>query len=60
MGVVKTGHSYQTCGDEFCDRYICRIYREGHMDGRETGYPEGWTDGYVSGYAAGFTDGNQK
>ena len=42
-------HRYQLCKDEDCDRFPCRIYKEGYRNGRE--------DGYQDGYAQGFPDG---
>jgi hypothetical protein len=64
MGVRQgtgTGHRYQLCRDEFCENYICRVYKEGHRDGhdegRVLGYNKGYADGYGAGYAAGFPDG---
>ena len=45
----QDGHRYQACTDEHCDRFPCRVYKEG--------YRNGWQDGHVAGYAAGFPDG---
>ncbi len=42
-------HRYQLCRDEYCDRFPCRIYKEGYRNGYE--------DGFGAGYAAGFGDG---
>jgi len=39
---TSTEHRYQTCRDEYCDRYICRVYREGYRNAREDGYNEGY------------------
>jgi hypothetical protein len=52
---VRTGqqHEYRTCRDEDCDRFPCRVYREGYRNG----YEDGYADGYGSGYASGFADG---
>jgi hypothetical protein len=30
-------HRYQTCRDEDCQRFACRVYREGFDDGFATG-----------------------
>ena len=46
-------HRYQLCNDEWCDRFPCRVYREGHRDG----FDEGRAVGEVAGYASGFEDG---
>jgi flagellar biosynthesis/type III secretory pathway protein FliH len=45
-------HRYQTCRDEDCDRFPCRIYREGYRNGREDGYAEGYDQGFPDGIAA--------
>ena len=43
-------HRYQLCRDEYCDRFPCRIYKEGYRDGygdrvsprlRRPGYADG-------------------
>jgi hypothetical protein len=34
---VRTQHRYQTCHDEGCQRYACRVYREGYRHGRDEG-----------------------
>jgi hypothetical protein len=60
MGVragTGTGHRYQLCRDEYCDNYICRIYKEGKRDGDEDGYRRGWDQGYASGYGSGYSAG---
>jgi hypothetical protein len=52
MGVrerTSTEHRYQTCRDEFCDRFPCRIYQEGRRDGQQEGYQQGWSEGYTEG-----------
>jgi len=46
-------HRYQLCKDENCDRFPCRVYKEGYRNGHQDGYAEGT----ASGYAAGFEDG---
>jgi hypothetical protein len=46
-------HRYQTCRDEDCDRFPCRIYKEGYRNG----YQDGHGDGLAEGYANGFEDG---
>ena len=46
-------HRYQLCRDEFCERYICRVYREGRRDGEEDGRRRGWDEAYPVAYAEG-------
>jgi hypothetical protein len=63
MGVLtdeRTQHRYQTCRDEDCQRYACRIYREGydngyagHAAGETKGHTAGHAEGWNAGYAAG-------
>jgi flagellar biosynthesis/type III secretory pathway protein FliH len=48
-----TEHRYQLCRDEFCDKFPCRIYKEGRRDGYEDGHLHGWNEGYADGYSAG-------
>lgn len=60
MGVRQdTGadHRYQLCRDEYCDRFPCRLYKEGRRNGCEEGYLLGYNKGYADGYGAGFPDG---
>lgn len=45
-------HEYADCTDPHCDRYQCRVYREGI----EAGRPEAEADGYAKGYADGMND----
>ena len=56
----RTQHRYQTCRDEDCQRYACRIYREGydngyagHAAGETKGHAAGHAEGWNAGYAAG-------
>jgi hypothetical protein len=59
------GHEYADCGDDDCQRFPCRVYKEGRADGKvegyqigyAAGYPKGYEDGNAAGYAAGFADG---
>jgi hypothetical protein len=48
-----TEHRYQHCDDEYCDRFPCRIYKEGYRNG----YEDGYSAGTAAGYANGFQDG---
>jgi flagellar biosynthesis/type III secretory pathway protein FliH len=60
MGVLtdaRTQHRYQTCRDEDCQRFACRVYREGYQAGYGGGYAEGHADGYSEGYASGYAAG---
>ena len=43
MGVlgVRTEHRYQTCRDEDCQRFACRVYREGYAAGHSAGHAAG-------------------
>ena len=50
-------HRYQLCDDEFCDRFPCRVYKEGYADGYDDGHRRGYDEGYAAGYAEGFGDG---
>jgi hypothetical protein len=34
MGLTFVEHRYQTCRDPDCQRYACRVYREGFEAGR--------------------------
>jgi hypothetical protein len=53
----RTQHRYQTCGDEDCQRYACRVYREGYDDGYGAGHAAGYAAGEAAGYAEGHSDG---
>lgn len=44
-------HDYRTCGDRDCERYPCRIYKEGYANGRDDGYFAGYADGEAAGQA---------
>jgi flagellar biosynthesis/type III secretory pathway protein FliH len=60
MGVLtdaREQHRYQTCRDEGCQRYACRVYREGCADGYRRGYDLGHAKGHAEGYSAGHADG---
>jgi flagellar biosynthesis/type III secretory pathway protein FliH len=60
MGVLngaRTQHRYQTCRDESCERFACRVYREGRRDGYDEGYAEGYLAGQAAGYAEGYAAG---
>jgi hypothetical protein len=60
MGVLtgaRTQHRYQTCRDESCERFACRVYKEGHRHGYDQGYAEGYLAGQAIGYTAGYAEG---
>jgi flagellar biosynthesis/type III secretory pathway protein FliH len=60
MGVLtdaRTAHRYQACQDEDCERFPCRVYREGYAAGHAIGYAAGHADGYAEGHADGYTAG---
>jgi flagellar biosynthesis/type III secretory pathway protein FliH len=61
MGVIpgtREEHRYQTCDDESCDRFICRVYREGYAAGHGAGSAAGYAAGRADGYAEGYSDGH--
>ncbi len=56
MGVAErtsTEHRYQLCRDQFCDRFPCRVYREGRRDGHDEGRRQGYDEGFVAGFSEG-------
>jgi hypothetical protein len=59
MGVLNDvrQHRYQTCRDEDCQRYACRIYQEGYRAGYDDGEAAGYAAGEAAGYAEGHADG---
>jgi flagellar biosynthesis/type III secretory pathway protein FliH len=54
---TREEHRYQLCRDEYCDRFPCRLYKEGFRNGREEGFRNGYDEGYADGYGAGFSAG---
>jgi hypothetical protein len=52
-----TEHRYQLCRDVDCERFPCRVYKEGRRDGYEAGWHAGYAAGYTDGYRAGYDDG---
>jgi hypothetical protein len=54
---AEAEHRYQTCSDEWCDRFPCRVYREGFRDGYGAGYASGFSAGRAEGYAEGYAEG---
>jgi hypothetical protein len=60
MGVlpgIRSEHRYQTCRDEDCDRFPCRVYKEGYAAGHGAGFGAGYAEGRADGYADGYGDG---
>jgi flagellar biosynthesis/type III secretory pathway protein FliH len=59
MGVLNDvrQHRYQTCRDEDCQRFACRVYRDGYQDGLTAGRAEGEAIGHAEGYSEGHADG---
>jgi hypothetical protein len=60
MGVLtdaRTQHRYQACRDEDCQRFACRVYREGYRDGYAAGQAAGYAEGHAAGYDRGHADG---
>ena len=43
-----------------CDRFPCRIYREGRAHGYDDGHTRGYATGYAEGYDAGYRDGYER
>lgn len=46
---TSTEHRYPLCQDESCERFACRIFKEGQRDG----YELGWHRGHAVGFAEG-------
>jgi predicted transposase YdaD len=53
----RTQHDYRRCRDEDCQRFACRVYREGFADGEAAGHAAGRAEGEAIGYAEGHADG---
>lgn len=43
-----------------CDRFPCRIYREGRAHGWDDGHTRGYAEGWAKGYEAGYRDGYER
>lgn len=54
---TREEHRYQTCADADCERFPCRVYREGFQAGHGAGYGAGQAEGRAEGYAEGYADG---
>jgi hypothetical protein len=61
LGMLTNGrtqeHRYQTCRDESCERFACRVWREGFREGYGAGHGAGKAEGHAEGYDEGFVDG---
>jgi len=60
MGVLTSArqqHRYQTCQDEGCERFACRVYKEGYRAGYDAGEAEGYAEGHAAGYTEGYAEG---
>jgi len=58
MGVVNgEQHRYQACRDEGCQRFACRVFKEGYQAGYGAGHAAGMAEGEAIGYAEGHTAG---
>jgi hypothetical protein len=53
----RTQHRPQTCRDGECQRYPCRMYREGFRAGYSAGHAAGKAEGHAEGYADGYAEG---
>ena len=54
---TQSEHRYQSCDDEWCDRFPCRVYREGYAAGHAAGFASGYAEGRADGYSEGYGDG---
>jgi hypothetical protein len=54
---ARTQHRYQTCQDEDCQRFACRVYDEGFQAGQAAGHASGFAQGQAAGYSQGHADG---
>lgn len=50
-------HDYRACDDIDCERFPCRVYREGRAQGCAEGHAQGFEAGYGEGYEHGYSDG---
>jgi hypothetical protein len=54
---TREEHRYQACDSEWCERFPCRVYREGYEAGHAAGSASGYAEGHADGYADGYADG---
>jgi hypothetical protein len=52
LAATHAEHRYQLCKDEYCDRFPCRVYKDGYRNGREDGYADGYDQGFPDGIMA--------
>jgi flagellar biosynthesis/type III secretory pathway protein FliH len=57
MSDARTQHRYQACRDEECQRFACRVYKEGYRAGYDVGEAEGYQKGHAFGYIEGYAAG---
>ena len=50
-------HRYEQCGDEYCQRFPCRVYKQGYADGWRDGHLAGYAEGYADGFSEGYAEG---
>jgi len=50
-------HDYSACPDPQCERFPCKVFREGYEAGFGAGYGAGYDDGHGDGYAEGYSAG---
>lgn len=55
--LAQQEHRYQLCRDEYCERFPCRLYKEGHRNGYDEGRERGQVEGFAAGYSKGYGDG---
>jgi hypothetical protein len=53
----RTQHDYRRCRDEDCQRFACRVYKEGYINGKLAGRAEGRAEGEAAGYSNGYSAG---
>jgi hypothetical protein len=54
---ARTQHDYRRCPDQSCQRFACRIYREGFGEGYQRGAVAGFAQGEAVGYERGHAEG---
>jgi hypothetical protein len=61
MGAVNGGrapeHLAETCQDDYCPRFPCRLWKRAHQAGYDKGRQEGYDEGHAAGYSAGYAAG---
>ena len=50
-------HRYEHCRDDYCQRFPCRVYKQGYADGYRDGHLAGYAEGYTEGFAEGYAEG---